>query len=186
MHKPGASDGWPDANRNFPTLWKEYAREFLNPHFLPHALRVNFNRWYVNPDYRREIAAQLGWTFNDRGFGSKAGWRFSLGSSFGEIDAKNLHLFSRWRHFEGDCAIRRLLRRRNAGLVAVASSILPHPSTINTPVPAMRSALRSKIARFASASGAEMTVAAGASQSGYAQFLGFRAHCIISASRLSL
>jgi hypothetical protein len=102
VHKPGASEGWPDTNRNFPTLWKQYAREFLNPHFLPHAVRVNFNRWYVNRDYRREIAAQLGWTFNDRGFGSKEGWRFSLGSSFGETDPKNLHLFSRWRHFEGN------------------------------------------------------------------------------------
>ena len=83
-------------------LWKQYAREFVKPRLMPQAVRLNFNLWYVSADYRRELAGQLGWTFTDRGFGSKAGWKFSHGSSFGDTDPAKLELSSRWKRYEND------------------------------------------------------------------------------------
>ena len=89
-------------NQVNPALWKQYAREFLRPNYLPHAVRLNFNVWYTSVSYRRHIAEQLGWTFTDQGFGSTDGWRFSRGSSFGDRDPKNLDLFNRWRAYRDD------------------------------------------------------------------------------------
>jgi hypothetical protein len=86
-------------NRIVPALWKQYAREFLHPRYLPHAIRLNFNVWYASPSYRRYISEQLGWTYTDQGFGSTSGWKFSCGSSFGDRDPKNLDLFNRWRAY---------------------------------------------------------------------------------------
>jgi hypothetical protein len=94
--------GHASANRINPALWKQYAREFIETHYLPHAVRVNFNRWYTSADYRRQISELLGWTFTDRGFGSTDGWRFSQGSSFGQTDARNLDLFERWKVYQND------------------------------------------------------------------------------------
>jgi hypothetical protein len=94
--------GHANANRINPALWKQYAREFLEPHYLPHAVRVNYNSWYTSADYRRQLAEHLGWKFTDRGFGSTDGWRFSQGSSFGQTDAKSLDLLGRWKFFAHD------------------------------------------------------------------------------------
>jgi hypothetical protein len=108
-YHPESSCGeiWNSTNRCFPTLWKQYAREFVEPHYLPHAVRVNFNRWYASVDYRREISQRLGWSFDDRGFASRDGWRFSQGSSFGETDPQHLNLLDRWQHFRDDQCFRR-------------------------------------------------------------------------------
>ena len=89
-------------NRVDPALWKQYAQEFLNPRYLPHAVRLNFNVWYLSASYRRYISEQLGWTFTDQGFGSTSGWKFSQGSSFGDRDPKHLDLFNRWRVYQDD------------------------------------------------------------------------------------
>jgi hypothetical protein len=91
-----------EIHRIDPALWKQYAREFLNPRYLPHAVRLNFNVWYVSASYRRYISEQLGWTFTDQGFGSTSGWKFSQGSSFGDRDPKHLDLFNRWRVYRDD------------------------------------------------------------------------------------
>lgn len=85
-----------------PQMWKQYAREFLAPRYLPHAVHLNFNRWYTSVDYRREIAEKLGWTFTDTGFGSSEGWVFSRGSSFCDADPRNLDLLNRWQVYQND------------------------------------------------------------------------------------
>jgi hypothetical protein len=85
-----------------PAQWKQYAREFLKPRYLPDAVRVNFNRWYLSLDYRKSISEQLGWHFTDRGFGSKKSWIFSHGSSFGEADPLNLDVLNRWQTYQDD------------------------------------------------------------------------------------
>lgn len=90
------------ANRIDPELWKQYAREFVQPNMLRQAVRLNFNRWHVDESYRRQISAELGWEFNDQGFGSRRGWEFSTGSSFAEPDARALDLHERWRAFRED------------------------------------------------------------------------------------
>jgi hypothetical protein len=83
-------------------LWKEYAREYVAPRVLPHAIRLNFNRWYDEVAYRKEMAERLELPFSDRGFGSKAGWVFSRGSSFGERDPRRMDLGNRWKSFQND------------------------------------------------------------------------------------
>lgn len=85
-----------------PNLWKQYAAAFLDPAILPHAVRVNFNQWYTDQPYRRQLSEALGWTFTDTGFGSRAGWQFSRGSSFGDSDPWQLDLLNRWQVFRHD------------------------------------------------------------------------------------
>jgi hypothetical protein len=92
-----------------PALWKRYAHEFLEPHYLPDAVRINFNRWYLSADYRKTVSERLGWHFTDRGFGSKRGWVFSHGSSFGDNDPTNLDLLNRWKTFQDDKEFRSYL-----------------------------------------------------------------------------
>jgi hypothetical protein len=101
-HRANDIYGIAKVNRISPSLWKEYAREFLHPRYLPHAVRLNFNVWYASASYRRYISEQLGWTFTDQGFGSSSGWNFSCGSSFGDRDPKNLDLFNRWQAYRDD------------------------------------------------------------------------------------
>jgi hypothetical protein len=85
-----------------PAMWKEYAREYVEPRVLPYAIRLSFNRWYEDVDYRKEIAERLEMPFTDRGFGSTEGWVYSRGSSFGEKDPRGLDLGNRWKVFEHD------------------------------------------------------------------------------------
>lgn len=61
-------------------LWKEHALAFCQ--YEPYLI-VNFNLWYKDQEDRKRISETLGFEFTDEGFGSKAGWRFSGGSSFG-------------------------------------------------------------------------------------------------------
>lgn len=61
-------------------MWKRYARAFLeNNQFV----KIDFNRWFSSVDYRQDTSNRLGFTFSDKKFGSKRGWRHSGGSSFG-------------------------------------------------------------------------------------------------------
>lgn len=67
--------------------WKEHADAFAG--YDPYLI-VSFNRWYEDQEYREHIAKRLGMEFSDEGFGSKAGWLFSGGSSFeGQPDPMN-------------------------------------------------------------------------------------------------
>jgi hypothetical protein len=74
-------------------IWKDYARAFLSGDYTA----INFNKWYSDKDYRREISDNLGLEFSDKGFGSKKGWRFSGGSSFEQMDVLN-----NWKHMAED------------------------------------------------------------------------------------
>lgn len=67
-------------------IWKENAWAFMHEKVIV----VSFNRWYSDQEYRKSISERLGLEFTDVGFGSKAGWKFSGGSSFGgEPDPMN-------------------------------------------------------------------------------------------------
>jgi len=79
-------------NRIDPNLWKQYAREFLEPDCLPHAIRLSFNRWHQDPDYRREIAGRLDWVFTDAGFETTPG-----DTGPGHVDP-----FHRWEAYRDD------------------------------------------------------------------------------------
>lgn len=62
-------------------LWKQYAREFIYAH-VANTVFINFNLWYEDQEYRKDISRVMGWEHTDAGFASHQGWQFSGGSSF--------------------------------------------------------------------------------------------------------
>ncbi|MDB9529271.1 hypothetical protein PN498_24980 [Oscillatoria sp. CS-180] len=86
------------------SLWKSYAREFLDEtQFLCHRKTcVNFNRWHRDVDYRRAIATRLNIEFTDAGREKVRG--YGGGSSFDKTgmdgEATKMKLAQRWRTFE--------------------------------------------------------------------------------------
>jgi tetratricopeptide (TPR) repeat protein len=101
-HDPADPERHIAGNQINANLWKHYALSFVNPQVLPHAIRLDFNRWYTDRDYREHISESLGWPFTDEGFGSRLGWQFSQGSSFGEKDPGRLGVLERWQVFRDD------------------------------------------------------------------------------------
>jgi hypothetical protein len=90
-------------HRFYSTQWKAYAREFLGEtSFLPaDTVKANFNAWFTDEDYRRQLAEKLGLDHSDRGIdevSSDGG-----GSSFSGRDyqnrARDMAVLDRWRHF---------------------------------------------------------------------------------------
>ena len=92
-------------------FWKQYAREFLGEtDYLRsdkcNVVKVNFNKWFAEEEYRKEVSEKAGWDFTDEGFGSRDGWKFSRGSSFENTIPSKMHLDSRWKLFEKDAEFR--------------------------------------------------------------------------------
>jgi tetratricopeptide (TPR) repeat protein len=88
-------------------LWKIFAKEFMGEtDYLGsnhcNVLKINFNEWYSNSLYREGISNKAGWPFTDEGFNSREGWKFSHGSSFENVDPKNMGLLHRWEKFADD------------------------------------------------------------------------------------
>ena len=82
-------------------MWKTFANEFIGKtNYLPGKICISFNRWFVDEDYRMEIAKALNLTYSDVTLhiaGSK--------SSFDETnrhkyDATNLPSLTDWRTVE--------------------------------------------------------------------------------------
>lgn len=86
-------------------LWKQYAREFLGEtNFLDDdAIKINFNQWFRNENYRRELSQHFG-EFTDEGLGTIS--KFTFGSSFDGYDyddkALEMDLSNRWMAFQDD------------------------------------------------------------------------------------
>ena len=86
--------------------WKAYAKEFLGETaFLPDdTVRISFDEWFSDADYRRSKAEELGLEHADRGVdevSSDGG-----GSSFSGRDfqdrAREMKVLERWRRFADD------------------------------------------------------------------------------------
>jgi hypothetical protein len=93
-------------HRFYSTHWKAYAREFLGEtSYLPEdTVKVSFNDWFADQDYRRRKAEEIGLDHTDRGVeevSSDGG-----GSSFSGQDfqhrAQRMAVLDRWRHFIDD------------------------------------------------------------------------------------
>jgi hypothetical protein len=75
-------------------LWKNYAKLYLEGDYI----EVNFNFWFKDQKYRENLSLRLGFNqFNDCGFGSKKGWKYSGGSSF-----KSPNVLNSWKNFSED------------------------------------------------------------------------------------
>ncbi|MGD1899072.1 MAG: hypothetical protein ACFB16_19225 [Phormidesmis sp.] len=92
-----------DDYRVWPTLWKEYANEFVGKtQYFPGAVRVNYNRWFCDCSYRRHISTQLNLDFTDKTL--EVVTAHAGGSSFDrtqfDANAQQMAVTERWRRFE--------------------------------------------------------------------------------------
>ena len=87
-------------------IWKQHARQFCgeNRRLRATPVLINYNRWFLERDYRRRIAERLGLTFTDAGRRDVADC--NGGSSFdGRVyhgDAHRMNVLERWKHYEDD------------------------------------------------------------------------------------
>ena len=115
-------------NQVFINRWIAYAKEFLGEtQFLKNnKLVVNYNKWFTDVDYRKQIACQLNLEFSDRGINQVRG--FGGGSSFDRCDfsgqAQNMKILERWKQFSDDISFRKLLD--NEELIYYSELIFSH------------------------------------------------------------
>jgi hypothetical protein len=93
-------------HRFYASHWKVYAKEFLGEtSYLPKdTVKANFNRWFADEGYRRELAATLGLDHADRGVdevSSDGGGSSFSGQEFRDR-ARHMAVLDRWRHFIDD------------------------------------------------------------------------------------
>ena len=83
-------------------LWKSYAKEALND--SSGRVFVNFNKWFLDQEYRKELCDKIGVEFNDDGINQVP--KNGGGSSFGKVDAydddRKTKLLTRWKDFLED------------------------------------------------------------------------------------
>jgi len=79
-----ARRGWLKNFDKKAALWKEMARNFLNPQ--GDEVGIYFDEWHVNQGYRKDICEKLGVEFNDKGKHFVSAW--GGGSSF---DGRRVH-----------------------------------------------------------------------------------------------
>ena len=93
-------------HRFYRSQWKAYAREFLGQtSFLPEdTVKISFNAWFADDEYRRQTAATLGLDHADRGVdevSSDGGGSSFSGQEF-QNRARSMAVLDRWRQFIDD------------------------------------------------------------------------------------
>lgn len=97
-------------------LWIDYAKEFLGEteYLNQSKICLNYNEWFQNVEYRKEIANQLELEFSDRGKDEVS--YHGGGSSFDrrklEGKATQMDVLNRWKHFCDDPNYRQLLNNQ--------------------------------------------------------------------------
>lgn len=90
-------------------IWKDFAKEYIGQtSFLKSdkfdLILLNYNRWFVDIEYRKEISQQLGVEFNDRNINKML--TYGGGSSFSQTahinDAQQLNVLNRWQQYQND------------------------------------------------------------------------------------
>ena len=95
----------PITNLTLKRIYKQHAREFLGrSKLLKNLVRVNFNKWASEKNFRREIAERLDISFTDSGFSEVK--PVAGGSSFDGTRysgrAEKMQINDRWRTFSED------------------------------------------------------------------------------------
>lgn len=93
-------------HRFYRSQWKAYAREFLGEtsYLPPDSVKISFNAWFADDEYRRRMAEQLGLDHADQGIddvSSDGGGSSFSGQEF-QNQARNMAVLDRWRHFVDD------------------------------------------------------------------------------------
>lgn len=98
--------GWGEKWINFDDLsiWKKYALEFVGTtNFMSDAIKINYNRWFSDQEYRKKISGNFG-EFTDDGLEEVLD--FGLGSSFDYLkfhgNAQKMNVGGRWKEFCSD------------------------------------------------------------------------------------
>lgn len=88
--------------------WKNYAREFLGEtRYLPQdTIKIDYNRWFVDDEYRQQIAAAFGFDYVRDGLDEVTA--FGGGSSFSgqQVSGRALGVLERWRDLVDEPAYR--------------------------------------------------------------------------------
>lgn len=98
---------------SLPELWVSYAKECIGEtSLLTHKkVFINYNRWFIDTRYRKELAAQLNINFSDHGFNDVS--ISGRGSSFDGVkhvgEAYKMDVLNRWKFFVDNPIYRELL-----------------------------------------------------------------------------
>lgn len=72
------------AGRTLSEIWKEHAKEYLGrTDKLENKIPISYNKWFIDKEYRKNIADQLGLKFTDKGINRVS--NFAGGSSFDQM-----------------------------------------------------------------------------------------------------
>lgn len=99
---------------SLPELWISYAKECLSEtNFLPNnKLVINYNQWFLDCNYRQQIARRLKLEFSDRGLNDVSA--SGRGSSFDGAkyagNAAQMDVINRWKWFSDSSVYRELLK----------------------------------------------------------------------------
>lgn len=84
-------------------LWKEYAKEFLREtQKLDNVLPLNFNSWFSNEDYRKQLSIDLDLEFSDSGKNNLGYWGSSFDGKEYKSNANEMDVINRWRNYVDD------------------------------------------------------------------------------------
>ncbi len=87
-------------------LWEIYAEEFLGlTNFLKPKIAVNYNLWFLNTDYRKQLSEQLGLAFTDAGLNfvpKSAGSGSSFDKTSYDGKANQMKVLERWKICQHD------------------------------------------------------------------------------------
>ncbi|MCP2728013.1 hypothetical protein [Limnofasciculus baicalensis] len=109
-------------------IWIAYAKEYLGEtdYLKNNKVCVNYNQWFVNIDYRKQLASQLKFQFSDTGINQVKGQ--GGGSSFQgkelDGDATKMDVLNRYKKFENDPNYQELLK--NEELLDYSRKIFGH------------------------------------------------------------
>jgi hypothetical protein len=84
-------------------IWKKYAKEFIGETNYLNAIKINYNSWFKDIEYRKKISKNFG-NFTDKGFLQVLD--FGAGSSFDyqnfDNNAQEMKVLERWKKFFND------------------------------------------------------------------------------------
>ena len=88
----------------FVGIWKEHAREYLGiTSYLTHnKIVINYNRWFLESDYRQQVAESLGFSYDDKAIARVVGQNEAGGgSSFDGYEfsgrSSEMKVLERWK-----------------------------------------------------------------------------------------
>lgn len=131
--------GFP-VDRTVIDAWVSQCREALGQtSYLSDPLVVNYDRWFSEAEYRRELSARLGYAGPDPGIGETAD--FGGGSSFSGFEFRNraeqMDVLNRWKVLRDDREYRELFREADE-LIELAGRYFPdgpRPEFLGRPAP---------------------------------------------------